>query len=938
MDKRTLTMNWDRVGDDEDDHFFETYDRISSAVPLDLDSSDEEFDDSRMSFASAVSSAAVLNDLRNCSFKSSTNPPSVLENYDVWMAEPGSIQDRRKRLFQGMGLNSNKELLAIASTKFSRGVSKKVQTEKQGGNDKPKTKESKKEPTTKPEAEKKNANGNDPESLPPSTIESLPTTTMESLPPATIVLVRSRSDGEIVSLSFLTRRRKEELLGKVSKQRLTRTSSAIMRPNVGVCQVANTIRFQSSKSSVNSTDQLGSYFLIKNLDTGTEFIVKEYNDKGLWNKVSDLHTGKQLTLEEFEKSVGHSPVVKELMHRTSLAKNPDDDKKAAAAAAADSSFTKSFRNSKKKGAALFKNIMGVANSVSGFIGEREKSQQQSQPEQKSNKNSSSQWVKVRQHGKQYKEYTGLHLCQEIQAHEGSIWTIKFSHDACFLASAGEDRVIHVWEVQECEVVSSKPPDDMNSASSTPVHPMAMAGSSPDRPPLAENNAVPSEKKTKGKNSSKKKGNSIPDYVNVPETVFALSERPICSFTGHQDDVLDLSWSKSQLLLSSSMDKTVRLWDIETKDCLKMFAHNDYVTCIQFNPVDDDYFLSGSLDAKIRIWSIPNRQVVDWMDLHEMVTAACYTPDGQSAVVGSHKGTCRLYSTADSKLEQKENINIQTKKKAQPKKITGFQYNPSNPSELLITSADSRIRIFDGSDITHKFRGFRNTSSQIASSFSPDGKYVISASEDSQVYVWKREESRNAGNGKSKTIISIPSHEHFNSKEVSVAIPWPGSIKNEPPIVELHSKRHSRRTTPQSQSGNVSPTKEEVGPNSKAQLPPLPHKNNHSEKVTQSEKVTSSPEEDQDQISRTESGIGESFSSASMRDDPSAISNSSSSLGSWSSSWSWFDVGNSHTQTVQATAWGLVIVTAGLGGEIRAYQNFGLPLKVGRQTYLFRDLT
>lgn len=31
----------------------------------------------------------------------------------------------------------------------------------------------------------------------------------------------------------------------------------------------------------------------------------------------------------------------------------------------------------------------------------------------------------------------------------------------------------------------------------------------------------------------------------------------------------------QLLLSSSMDKTVRLWDMETKSCLKLFAHNDY---------------------------------------------------------------------------------------------------------------------------------------------------------------------------------------------------------------------------------------------------------------------------------------------------------------------------------------------------------------------------
>jgi WD40 repeat protein len=29
------------------------------------------------------------------------------------------------------------------------------------------------------------------------------------------------------------------------------------------------------------------------------------------------------------------------------------------------------------------------------------------------------------------------------------------------------------------------------------------------------------------------------------------------------------------LLSSSMDKTVRLWDTESKACLKTFAHSDY---------------------------------------------------------------------------------------------------------------------------------------------------------------------------------------------------------------------------------------------------------------------------------------------------------------------------------------------------------------------------
>jgi WD40 repeat protein len=139
----------------------------------------------------------------------------------------------------------------------------------------------------------------------------------------------------------------------------------------------------------------------------------------------------------------------------------------------------------------------------------------------------------------------------------------------------------------------------------------------------------------------------------------------------------------QYLLSSSMDKTVKLWDITTSTCLKTFSHTDYgkssyrvifyvwtpffsnhvyvwssltinysaalkfvsVTCIQFNPVDDNFFISGSLDEKVRIWNVHDRKIEDWNDLHEMVTAACYSPDGQVDLVSSewlsigHKTQC-----------------------------------------------------------------------------------------------------------------------------------------------------------------------------------------------------------------------------------------------------------------------------------------------------------
>lgn len=234
-------------------------------------------------------------------------------------------------------------------------------------------------------------------------------------------------------------------------------------------------------------------------------------------------------------------------------------------------------------------------------------------------------------------------------------------------------------------------------------------------------------------------------------------------------------------------------------------------------------------------------------------------------------------------------------------------------------------------------GFRNTSSQISAAFSPDGKYITSASEDNQVYIWKHE------GPKGKNRVTIQSHEHFQCKDVSVAIPWSGTIKQEPPLVEIHSKRHSKRSTLPPQSPARSPTKEENSAitNSRRLLPPLPKKKDNNNNNNVLERSTSCVDDSFANSSRIDSGIGnsESFTSAypsiSYGDSPSISASSTSN----SSSWSLFDGGNSNGgHTVQATAWGSVIVAATLGGEIRVYQNFGLPVKVGRQTNLFRDLT
>jgi len=143
---------------------------------------------------------------------------------------------------------------------------------------------------------------------------------------------------------------------------------------------------------------------------------------------------------------------------------------------------------------------------------------------------------VHQSGKSSKDLTGLYMCHEIQAHEGSIWSIKFSADGQRLASAGEDSVVRVWRVVE----TNAPPSSLaldGSGKSAPLAPLP--------PAVADGSATPalaqmSKKSTKGKSGRDR----LPEHLVIPDKVFALAEQPACVLEGHKDDVLDLTWSKS----------------------------------------------------------------------------------------------------------------------------------------------------------------------------------------------------------------------------------------------------------------------------------------------------------------------------------------------------------------------------------------------------------
>lgn len=117
----------------------------------------------------------------------------------------------------------------------------------------------------------------------------------------------------------------------------------------------------------------------------------------------------------------------------------------------------------------------------------------------------------------------------------------------------------------------------------------------------------------------------------------IDPNPWQIWEAHKGDVVALSWSRNDFLLSASLDKSVRLWHTTQRNCLHCFHHAETVTSVDFHPLLEHFFLSGCFDKKIRVWNIRDGRVQEWQQAPDLVTAAKFSLDGQMIVAGLYMG-------------------------------------------------------------------------------------------------------------------------------------------------------------------------------------------------------------------------------------------------------------------------------------------------------------
>ena len=132
--------------------------------------------------------------------------------------------------------------------------------------------------------------------------------------------------------------------------------------------------------------------------------------------------------------------------------------------------------------------------------------------------------------------------------------------------------------------------------------------------------------------------------------------------------------------------------------------------------------------------------------------------------------------------------------ARGKKVTGLSFAPGpGPSSLLITSNDSRVRLYEGYTLRSKYKGHSNKSTQIKATFSPKGDYVICGSDDGLVYVWSTKKTAVPGSPeKSQGQTASTSGSGWVSPKgpLGSATPAGAAATKEAPVAKVRQREYS----------------------------------------------------------------------------------------------------------------------------------------------------
>ncbi|KAI8343294.1 WD40-repeat-containing domain protein [Chlamydoabsidia padenii] len=181
-----------------------------------------------------------------------------------------------------------------------------------------------------------------------------------------------------------------------------------------------------------------------------------------------------------------------------------------------------------------------------------------------------------------------------------------------------------------------------------------------------------------------------------ENLMELADDSVQGFFDHREPVYAISMhpKDNNIIVSGGGDDKSHLWRADTGDKLyELTGHTDSVTAVAFS-VEGDYVASAGMDGRVRVWKVENGELCASVEGPDEVVWMNWHPKGNVLLAGASDSTIWMWAMPTGKFMNIFNGH------AGP--VTAGRFTPDG-KKIVSVSEDTSMIIWDPKSATAEFR-------------------------------------------------------------------------------------------------------------------------------------------------------------------------------------------------------------------------------------------